>query len=56
MSRLGPIPKIWYNYFRYGNLGVWGGVKLDNKLLMKYKSKNIHLLYIDISSTIVILL
>ena len=29
MSRLRPIPMIWYHYFRYGNNG--GGVKLDKK-------------------------
>ena len=30
MSRLRPIPMIWYHYFRYENKG--GGVKLVNKL------------------------
>ena len=57
MSRLRSIPRIWYHYLRYGNKG--GGVKLDKKnwpMLMKYQSKNIHLLYIDISSIVVILL
>ena len=29
MSRLRPIPLIWYHYFRYGNKG--GGVKRDKK-------------------------
>ena len=57
MSRLRPIPMIWYHYFRYENKG--GGVKLVKKklpMLMKYQPKNIHLLYIDIRSIIVILL
>ena len=59
MSRLRPIPRVWYHYLRYGNKGGGGVVKLDKKnwpMLMKYQSKNIHLLYIDISSIIVILL
>ena len=30
MSRLRPIPMIWYHYLRYGNKG--GGVKLGKKL------------------------
>ena len=54
MSRLRPIPMIWYHYFRYENKG--GGVKRVKKMLMKYQPKNIHLLYIDIRSIIVILL
>ena len=48
MSRLCPVARLRYHYFRYGNNG--GGVKLDNKSTnVKYQSKNIHLLYIDIS-------
>ena len=56
MSRLRPIPMIWYQYFRYENKG--GGVKRVKKLpmLMKYQPKYIHLLYIDIRSIIVMLL
>ena len=32
MSRLRPIPMIWYHYFRYGNKGggVNRGKKFDN--------------------------
>ena len=56
MSRLRPIPMIWYHYFRYENKG--GGVNVFKKLpmVMKYQPKNIHLLYIDIRSIIAILL
>ena len=56
LSFIHTYTRLRYHYFRYVNKG--GGVYLDKKNrpnLMMHQSKNIHLLYIYTSSTIVIL-